>query len=94
MGKFTKCVGEEYHEEGKGISWLWGRIQRVKENLPNGIRAVEKNFKWETREGDGNVREENKGLNKMGVGKNIKFQRTLYTPGQEKAKEIAGGLVR
>ena len=62
---------------------MWGRIRRVKENLPNYIRAVEKNFKWETREGDGNVRDENKGFDKMGMGKKIKFQRTLYiyTPG-------------
>ena len=52
-------------EEGKEISWLWGRIKREKgegEAKPSSIdhiEAVGKNIKWGTGEGVGNFREEN-----------------------------------
>ena len=55
-------------KQGKGISWLLGRIKRGKEgkekqyHLPFNIKALGKNIQWGKGESDRNFEEENQDL--------------------------------
>ena len=68
-GRISSC------EEGKGISWLWGRILRWEKgngkqyHLPFNIEAIGKNIKWGKVEGEGNFGEEYQDFKKWGWGR-------------------------